>query len=84
MLSFYKSVMDSNINPLKNLPPIQRFQVMVYLSLMWTTIFCAGAGAGAWFWYGELIVLHVMVAAGFLVTAFTFRNASSSIRFPRQ
>ncbi len=82
MLSFYKSVMDSNINPLKNLPPIQRFQVMVYLSLMWTTIFCAGAGA--WFWYGELIVLHVMVAAGFLVTAFTFRSASSPIRFPRQ
>ncbi len=82
MLSFYKFVMDSNINPLKNLPPIQRFQVMVYLSFMWTTIFCAGAGA--WFWYGELIVLHVMVAAGFLVTALTFRNASSPIRFPRQ
>jgi hypothetical protein len=82
MLSFYKSVMDSNINPLKNLPPIQRFQVMVYLSFMWTTIFCAGACA--WFWYGELIVLHLMVAAGFLVTAFTFRSASSPIRFPRQ
>lgn len=82
MLSLYKSIMDSNINPLRGMPPIRRFQVMVYLSFMWTAIFCAGAGA--WFWYGELVVLHVMVAAGFLVTALTFHGASSLSQVPRR
>lgn len=77
MLSLYRSVMDSNVNPLKKLPPAQRFQAMVMLSIMWTTIFCAGAGA--WLWYGELIVLHVLVAFGFLATGLTFHRARSSV-----
>lgn len=74
MVSLYRAIMDSDINPLRNLPPIRRFQAMVFLSLMWTTIFCAGAGA--WMWYGELIVLHLLVAFGFLVTGVTFHTAS--------
>jgi len=74
MRSMYRAVMDSDVNPLKHLPPAQRFQIMVYLSIMWTTIFCAGSGA--WLWYGELIVLHVLVAFGVLATGFTFRRAS--------
>ena len=74
MLGIYRSVMDSKINPLRNLPPAQRFQAMVLLSIMWTTIFCAGAGA--WLWYGEIVVLHLLVAAGFVVTGVTFRRAS--------
>ena len=74
MLSLYRAIMDSDTNPLKNLPPVQRFQAMVFLSMMWTTIFCAGAGA--WLWYGELIVLHVLVALGFLFTGLTFHKAS--------
>jgi len=74
MLTLYRSVMDSNFNALRNLPPPQRFQVMVILSIMWTTIFCAGAGA--WLWYGELIVLHVLIATGIVVTGITFSRAS--------
>jgi hypothetical protein len=66
--------MDSNVNPLHALPPAQRFQVMAYLGTMWTTIFCGAAGA--WLWYGELVTLHVLVAAGFLVTGLTFANAA--------
>jgi hypothetical protein len=73
MLTFYRATMDSDINPLRNLPPAQRFQAMVLLSVMWTTIFCTSAGA--WLWYGELIVLHVLVALGFLVTGLTFHRA---------
>jgi len=75
MRSMYRAIMDSDNNPLKNLPPAQRFQVMVFLSIMWTTIFCAGAGA--WLWYGELVFLHVLVAFGFLATGLTFHRASS-------
>ena len=73
MIDWYRTIMDSNRNPLRNLPPAQRFQIMVILSLMWTAIFCAGAGA--WMWYGELVVLHVLLALGTLITGLTFRAA---------
>ena len=73
MLSLYRAVMDSDYNPLRSLLPAQRFQVMVLLSVMWTTIFCAAAGA--WFWYGELMVVHLLFAFGFLVTGVTFHRA---------
>lgn len=76
MLSLYRAVMDSSINPLRNLPPVQRFQTMVYLSVMWTAIFCAAAGI--WMWYGEIIVAHLLVVGGFVVTGLTFRAASRS------
>ena len=73
MISLYRAIMDSDRNPLRNLHPTRRFQLMVFLSIMWTTIFCAAAGA--WLWYGELIIGHVLVAFGFLVTGWTFYNA---------
>ena len=47
---------------------------------MWTTIF--RGGAGAWLWYGELVTLHLLVAAGFLVTGVTFANAASAEPYP--
>ena len=74
MFSLYRAIMDPNVNPLRNTPPMQRFQIMVYLSVMWSTIFCAAAGA--WFWYGEVVVAHLLVAAGFVVTGLTFRAAT--------
>ena len=74
MLSVYNLIMDADVNPLSKLPRAQRFQIMVYLSFMWTTIFCAAAGA--WLWYGELLIAHVLVALGFLVTGMTFHRAS--------
>lgn len=74
MLSLYRAVMDPSVNPLRNTPPAQRIQMMLYLSIMWTTIFCAAAGA--WLWYGELIIAHVLIAFGFLVTGLMFRWAS--------
>ena len=73
MKTFYQLVMNSDISALKHLPPSQRFQVTIYLSLMWTTIFCLGTGA--WVWYGTLVFAHVGVALGFLITGITFRKA---------
>ena len=72
MLQVYRAIMDPNTNPLRAVPPVQRFQVMLYLSIMWTTIFCAAAGA--WFWYGEIVAVHLLVALGFLVTGLTFHT----------
>jgi len=68
--------MDSRRNPLRNLAPQRRFQAMSLLALMWTTIVCAGAGL--WFWYGELVAAHLLVALGILVTDATFRSARRS------
>lgn len=73
MLTMYRLVMDERVNPLTALPTVQRFQIMVSLSMMWTAIFCAAAGA--WVWYGELVVLHVGVLLGVMATAWTFRSA---------
>jgi hypothetical protein len=77
MLSIYRAVMDPSINPLRILPAAQRFQTMLYLSVMWTTIFCVATGA--WVWYGEIVVAHLLVAAGFVVTGLTFRAANHSV-----
>jgi hypothetical protein len=41
---------------------------------MWTTIFCAAAGA--WMWYGAIVVAHLLIALGFVVTGLTFHRAS--------
>lgn len=70
----YRAVMDPSANPLRALPPGQRFQAMLFLSIMWTLIFCLGTGA--WVWYGQLLVLHVLMALGVLVTGATFFGAS--------
>ena len=73
MYELYRSIMDSERNPLNTMLPAQRFQVMVVLSLMWTSIFCTAASA--WFWYGELIAVHVLLALGVAITGMTFRAA---------
>ena len=70
----YAFIMDADKNPLFAVPPAQRFQTMVYLSVMWTAIFCASLGA--WVWYGELLVAHVLFALGAVTTGLTFRAAS--------
>jgi hypothetical protein len=67
--------MDPSVNPLMNLPASQRFQIMVYLGTMWTVIFCVGTGA--WLWFGQLVILHLLVALGLLITGLTFRSASN-------
>ncbi|HCP00065.1 MAG: hypothetical protein CL573_01650 [Alphaproteobacteria bacterium] len=74
MLELYRTVMDSDRNPLNALPRAQRFQIMVVLSMMWTCVFCSAAGL--WFWYGELIFIHVLGALGIAMTGLTFHSSS--------
>lgn len=79
-------VMDADRNPLSKMPPIQRFQIMTVLSIMWTTIFCTSIGA--WFLYGELVVGHVLALLGIFVTAGVFRSTDRHPKtyrdFPRK
>ena len=76
----YGAIKDSDRNPLRVLPPAQRFQIMVYLSVMWTTIFCAVFGL--WYWYEQLIIGHVLVVLGIVVTTITFSRAPRQVKVP--
>ena len=78
MLQWYKLIMEAERNPLRKLPPAQRFQLMIFLSVMWTTIFTASTTL--WVWYGELMTGHVLLALGTLITGSTFRLASGATR----
>ena len=73
METWYQVVMNSDENPLHVLAPAQRFQIMVFLSLMWTTIFCSAAGA--WIWYGEFLIGHMLICLGVLLAGATFHKA---------
>ena len=69
----YSVVMDENKNPLRTLPKPQRFQAMVFLSLMWTCVFCVAIGS--WAWWGEMVVGHLALDLGVLITGATFTSA---------
>lgn len=86
MREFYDLVMDPKRNPLRHVPPAQRFQVMLLLSVMWTTIFTAAIGI--WFLYGALLVGHALILTGIAVTAHVFSLSAKRARtyrdFPRE
>ncbi len=66
-------IMDGEKNALSGLPRVQRFQVMTYLGIMWSTVFTFGVGY--WAMYGQLVLLHVLVALGVAFTGSTFIGA---------
>lgn len=70
---WYTLIMDSERNPLRDLAPPQRFQIMVFLSVMWTTVFCASWSI--WTLYDELIAMHLLLAMATLITGGIFRKA---------
>jgi hypothetical protein len=74
----YDLIMDPDKNPLSIFPAVQKFQMMIYLSVMWTTIFCAAFGG--WYWYGELITGHVLVVFGVVMTSIVFSRATRQAR----
>ena len=78
----YALIMDANRNPLWRLPPAQRFQTMIYLSIMWTTVFCAAFGI--WSWYGQLVVAHMLVILGFVSTSITFSMEWRTLMIPEK
>lgn len=66
----HAAVMDPARNPLSGLPQVQRFQIMTLLSIMWTVIF--SSALGAWLYFGELVVAHVLLLLGIFVTTYVF------------
>ena len=46
---------------------------MLWLSLMWISIFCGIAGV--WLWYGELMIGHLLIALGCTATGVNFASS---------
>lgn len=76
----YSLVMDADRKPLWRLPPAQRFQTMIYQSVIWTTVFCAAFEV--WTWYGELVVGQLIILLGFVLTSITFARAERAAVLP--
>lgn len=69
----YALVMDENVNPLKALPRMVRFQVMTVLAFMWSAIFTIWIGS-TWI-LGPSVMAHLLVLAGVMLTADVFSQA---------
>jgi hypothetical protein len=83
MLSnWYQAIMNSERNPLRTIPKVVRFQVMVALSWMWSLIFALSIGS--YLAFGVSLVAHLAILVGILVTTEVFRRASSRTRHPVQ
>ena len=78
MRDTYAVIMDESKNPLQGLPKAQRFQIMTFLSVMWSSLFCLAIGSYAY--WGELVVGHVAVAAGVVLTGLTFCQVNKQRR----
>ena len=75
-INSYSVVMNADQNALQRLPSAFKFQTMIFLSVMWTTVFCAAIGS--WFVWDELVLGHLALVVGLAITTLTFRNADRS------
>ena len=70
----YNVVMNPELNPLRGLPKIVRFQLMSALALMWSIVFSVWSGMIAW--AGPSMAAHAILLVGVFFTADVFRRAS--------
>ncbi len=74
MLRLYKSIMDSQKNPLSNIPDVNtRHMIMQVLAWMWCIIFSMYVGSMLVF--GISAIIHALLLAGIFVTVGTFETA---------
>ena len=70
----WNSVMDANINPLKNIPNLQvRHLIMQILAWMWVSV-CSMYLGSIMFW-GINAIAHTLLLAAIVVTVGTFDTA---------
>ena len=72
---FYDAVMNHERNPLSALPKMVRFQVMLVLSFMWSTVFTIWTSSFVLF--GPSVFAHIVVLLAVFFTADVFRRARS-------
>jgi hypothetical protein len=74
----YDNIMNSEKNPLRNLPRSVRLQVMVALSWMWSLIF--GLWIGSTLAFGASVAAHMLLLVGVFATTEIFRRAEERSR----
>ncbi len=70
----YSAVMNPDVNPLRHLPKIVRFQIMTSLALMWSVVFAVWSGMVAF--AGPSMLVHALLLIGVYFTGDVFRRAS--------
>ena len=70
----YSVVMNPDINPLRHLPKIVRFQLMTSLALMWSVVFAVWSGMVAF--VGPSMLAHAVLLIGVYFTGDVFRRLS--------
>ena len=83
----YRGIMDEEVNPLRALPPIVRFQIMATLALLWSSVFTLWIGS-TWL-LGPSVGAHLLLLIGVLLTTEVFsraeeRNARSHKTVPSE
>ena len=78
MREVYEVVMNPELNPLRGLPKIVRFQFMSALALMWSIVFSVWSGMVAL--VGPSMVVHILLLLGVFFTADVFRRATCKNR----
>ena len=74
MLKLYRIIMDSQKNPLSNIPDVNtRHMIMQVLAWMWCIIFSMYVGSMLVF--GISAIIHALLLAGIFVTVGTFEPA---------
>jgi hypothetical protein len=72
----YTAVFDDSSNDLRAMAKPVRFQLMVMLAWMWSVIF--SLGIGSFYWFGTMVVAHMLAIFGVFVTTEVFRRAASN------
>ncbi len=72
--SAYSAVMNPDVNPLRHLPEIVRFQLMTSLALMWSIVFSVWAGMVTL--AGPSMLVHATLLIGVYFTGDVFRRAN--------
>lgn len=76
----WNSVMNHNLNPLKNIPDLNtRHMIMQVLAWMWCIIF--SLWLGNIYIFGTSAVLHAILLSGLVVTVSAFETAKKNPNF---
>ena len=70
----YAAVMNPEVNPLRQLPKMVRFQIMTSLALMWSIVFALWTGMIMW--VGPSMFVHAILLIGVFFTGDALERAS--------
>ena len=77
LITASKAIMDPDKNAFMRLPKTVRFQLMVVLSCLWSTIFCVSAGLLVWL-PGYILAHVALLLIGIFGTSWAFKQAEKS------